>query len=231
MFKELISVWKGRPTFLDEIVRDFENMLGTGHQMFDQVTGALFEGRTMEDLKKEIYKQDSAINMQEQTIRQKIVTQLVGGAEQPIAACLILMSISKDAERLGDYIKNILEIFEVRPRLGKEGAHYDRLETVKVVISSLFAEVTRAYHNSNKKLARKLVKDSYEQQKICDQNIKELLLASPAEDYVAYAVLSRFFKRILAHLANIASSIFMPVTKIDFFDERLRDEELKKLEP
>lgn len=228
MFKQLIEVWKGQETFLDDIVKDFEEMMTISHRMFNQVTDALFEGQTMEDLKKHLYKEDSRLNFLEQTIRRKVVTQLAAKEEQPIATCLILMSISKDAERIGDYGKNILEVFEAKAKLGKEEPYYGRLIIIKNKISQLFKEVLTAYHESDKQKARAQVKDSFEHQQICDQNINELLLAKGADDHVAYAVLSRFFKRILAHLSNIATSVFMPVTKIDFFDEKRRDEEMNQ---
>lgn len=228
MFKELIELWKGKETLFDEIVADFEEMLRIGSSMYDQVTGALFAGQAMADLKKTLYKEDAKLNMLEQTIRRKIVSQLssAAGFEGPIASCLILMSISKDAERLGDYAKNMYSVFAVKPVLSQEEPYYGRLQTVRKRISELFQEVRTAYHESDKEKAQQLVEASYEAQQICDENLKDLLLAGAGDDHVAYAVLSRFFKRSLAHLSNIATSIFMPVTKIDFFDEiRSKDEE------
>ena len=221
MFKELIELWQGKETLIDEIVAEFEDMLKIGSAMFEQVGGALLEGRTTVDLKKELYKEDAKLNLLEQTIRRKIVAQLSSsqGVAEPIASCLILMSISKDAERLGDYSKNMFTVFEVKAQLGKTEPYYGRLQAVKGIISELFASVLVAYKESDKQAARALVQKSYEAQKICDENLKDLLLAGPGDDFVAYAVLSRFFKRIVAHLSNIATSVFMPVTKIDFFDE------------
>lgn len=228
MFKQLIEVWKGKETFLDDIIKDFEEMMTISHRMFNLVSEALFAGKAMGDLKTVLYKEDSRLNFLEQTIRRKIVTQLSTREEEPLAACLILMSISKDAERLGDYAKNILEVFEIKSKLGKEEPYYGNIEKVKSRISGLFKEVLTAYHESDQKKARQLVRDSFEHQKICNQTIKELLMAKPGEDHVAYAVLTRFFKRILAHLSNIATSVFMPVTKIDFFDPHRRDEEMNQ---
>lgn len=221
MFKELIEVWKGKESLLDEVVTDFEEMLRIGSAMYEKVMGALLDGEASPDLRKDLYKEDAKLNMLEQTIRRKIVSQLSSsqGVEEPIASCLILMSISKDAERIGDYVKNMFTIYEVKPRISREEPYYGRLKAVKKEISELFESVQSAYQESNKEEARRLVEKAFNAQKICDENLKDLLLATPGEDHVAYAVLSRFFKRSLAHLSNIATSIFMPVTKIDFFDE------------
>lgn len=225
MFKELIEVLQGKETLFDEIKRDFEEMIFVGHQMFDLVTSALLkEGEFEGDLKKEIYKLDALLNGKEQSIRQAIMTILSAGSA-PIAACLILMSVSKDAERLGDYSKNILQVFEAKPHLRKGGVYYDQFVELRGQISLLFGRVLKAYHESDKIIARALYKESYAHQKKCDEILKELLLAKPEEDHVAHAVLIRFSKRILGHLSNISTSVFMPVTKIDFFDNKKRDEE------
>ena len=221
MFKELIELWKGKETLIDEIIDDFSDMLRIGHEMYRKVTPAVLGGEVRDDFKKELYKEDAKLNMLEQTIRRKIMVQLKGaeGAEGPIASCMILMSISKDAERLGDYAKNIFQVYELKPHIDHEQPYFNRLQSVSQTIDELFCGVLEAYRKSDKVKARSLVQSSYEAQKLCDDNLKDLLRAEPLKDGVAYAVLSRFLKRSLAHLGNIATSVFMPVTKIDFFDE------------
>ena len=89
------------------------------------------------------------------------------------------MSISKDVERIGDYGKNILEVFEAKPQLGKEEPYYGRLITIKTQISELFKEVLTAYHESDKQKARAQVTVSFEHQQICDKNINEKVWLSP----------------------------------------------------
>jgi len=36
--------------------------------------------------------------------------------------------------------------------------------------------------------------------------------------------MARYFKRIAAHLMNIATSVILPVTNLDYFDQRKTDE-------
>ncbi len=48
------------------------------------------------------------------------------------------------------------------------------------------------------------------------------MLAAPGlsnRQAVTYTLLARFQKRIAAHLGNIASSLVMPIHKLDYFDE------------
>jgi len=220
MFKQLIEVWQGKETLIDEIADDFEEMLKIGQDMYQVVGKVVFEGTEIPDIKKNLYKHDAKLNILEQTIRRKIVSQLIAsGSEGPIASCLILMSISKDAERLGDYVKNIFQVAEIKGKIQKEEPYYERLVQISQKVDYLFTNVSEAYRTSDATKARQLVEESMQAQALCDSNVKELLLAKSVGEHVAYAVLSRYYKRGLAHLANIATSIFMPVTKIDFFDE------------
>jgi len=52
-------------------------------------------------------------------------------------------------------------------------------------------------------------------QKIAKSNI-------PTNEAVCLALLARYFKRIAAHLANIGSSVIVPISDLDFYDEKLR---------
>jgi hypothetical protein len=37
--------------------------------------------------------------------------------------------------------------------------------------------------------------------------------------------MARYFKRIAAHLTNIATSVILPLTDLDYFDERRSEDE------
>ena len=41
---------------------------------------------------------------------------------------------------------------------------------------------------------------------------------------VGYALLARYLKHIAAHLGNVATSVVMPVHKLDFYDEKYMPE-------
>jgi phosphate uptake regulator len=40
---------------------------------------------------------------------------------------------------------------------------------------------------------------------------------------VLYTLLARYLKRVCLHLSNIASSVVMPLHKLDYFDEKWGD--------
>ena len=51
--------------------------------------------------------------------------------------------------------------------------------------------------------------------------IDDLLTADvPTRDAVLMALLARYLKRLCLHLANIATSVVMPLHRLDYFDEK-----------
>jgi len=41
---------------------------------------------------------------------------------------------------------------------------------------------------------------------------------------VCFALIAKHFKRIVAHLVNIATSVILPLSDLDYFDERRKNE-------
>ena len=59
--------------------------------------------------------------------------------------------------------------------------------------------------------------------------IKELAVGGMATNSaVCMTLMARYFKRISAHLANISTSVILPVSNLDFFDEKTRQEANEK---
>ena len=54
-------------------------------------------------------------------------------------ACLILMSVSKDVERAGDYCKNLLEVAEMLKTPAQETKYADDLREIADQVASSFA--------------------------------------------------------------------------------------------
>ena len=54
----------------------------------------------------------------------------------------------------------------------------------------------------------------------CDALIKELAHSKrPANEAVSYALTARHFKRIASHLTNIATSMIVPLSDLDYFNK------------
>lgn len=218
MFKQLLEIWRESQDPLREMVADFELMLDKGQLMFRAVTDALFLGGDFTKLKEETYETDGQLNELEQKIRRNVVVHLSLGHTSDLTPSLILMSIVKDAERIGDYAKNVFEIGEIIAPL-KSGTHLDEIQETRNAIIGYFGEVKKAFVDSDEDLARRLLGEFFTRQKDIDSSVGEILNNQGQENSVAFALLLRFFKRILSHLGNIATSVVMPIDKLDYFDE------------
>src|SRR6056297_2806164 len=109
MLKEIWNAFK-KTNVLTDMVQEVGQMLDLGESMFKESSTALMHERDWESIAEELYSKDKQVNSIEQKVREQIVTHLSLGHTADLSACLILMNVVKDAERIGDYCKNIFEI-------------------------------------------------------------------------------------------------------------------------
>ena len=112
MFKQLFSALKSGDV-LDQAFSQFDEMLDHAQWMFLRANEVLHRKTTAADVKDSIYARDKSINDLLRSIRRKLVRHLTINPGTDIAASLVLMSVAKDAERIGDYCKNVFEVGEV----------------------------------------------------------------------------------------------------------------------
>ncbi|NQT22850.1 MAG: PhoU domain-containing protein, partial [Candidatus Omnitrophica bacterium] len=105
MFDNLLAFWRGKD-FLKGVLQEFEKMLTDTEDMFRRVCSQMLESKADGELKEEIYRIDKEVNRLEKDIRTRIVAHLSIQGNVDLPASLVLMSVVKDAERLGDYAKN-----------------------------------------------------------------------------------------------------------------------------
>ena len=88
-------------------------MLDLGSSMFTYTTGVIIQGDSDADKQEMLYDRDIRINKLERRIRRRVVSHLsVRGTTAEVPSALIFMNVVKDAERIGDYIKNLHEVVE-----------------------------------------------------------------------------------------------------------------------
>ena len=109
MFKELKRIWAEK-AFTSRIVEEFSSMLGSSEEMLSYALKVLTHKGKAQNFQENIYIKDQKINITEQEIRKRILIRLSTSPGGNVPACLVLISIAKDAERLGDYVKNIFEL-------------------------------------------------------------------------------------------------------------------------
>jgi phosphate uptake regulator len=131
----------------------------------------------------------------------------------------VLMSIVKDAERIGDYAKNLFDIARITQKTRDDEFFADLLEH-KNKLSALLEEAIRIYRSQKPDKAKSFLARGDALQTHYDRQVDRLLGPDPGTTQPAATVLCyRYFKRITAHQLNIISSLVMPLDQLDYFDE------------
>ncbi len=221
MFKELIRAWRRKP-ILVQMCEALVQMIGDAHWMFRSVTKLLFEGDGSDpQAVREIYDRDITINKAERHIRTQLVEHLSFLPGSDVPTCLILMSVVKDAERIGDYCKNILEVAGwLKAPLGGD-AYAEEFRALIGEIGDAFEPTAKCFEESDGEIGHVVVEKTRALAARSDEMIDRFLEDEmPCRRAVSYTLLARYLKRVAAHLANIATSTVMPLHKLDFFDEK-----------
>ena len=221
MWRQIVNALKGTD-MLTEMISQLGQMLEEGRWMFGRSSEVLMRRVDWQGLAKELYEHDRRINQIEQTVREQVITHLSVGNEADLGACLILMSVVKDAERIGDYCKNIFEVGKFYQREYARPQYARPLEDVRAGVEPLFDKTRKAFVQADRALAREVIRAAGSLTRTCNALIHQLLSSDekmPTDEAVAYVLLARFYKRVAAHLGNIASSVVSRIPLIDYRDE------------
>jgi len=223
MFKNLLQFWKGKD-FLHQVLEEFKNMLDDAQIMFDSVCRRLIDNKEEPGLKNKVYSIDKQVNDLQRDIRKRVIEHLSLQPSSDVPTCLLLMSVVKDAERLGDYAKNLYEVSTLmKGPLNKE-RYLELFNSIEGEISELFKETIKAFMESDETKAAKAWDYKTKIAKRCDQIIEKLASSDlSVNESVCFTLMARYFKRITAHLTNIATSVILPLTDLDYFDEKRRE--------
>ena len=209
---------------LEQIEQTIQQMLLDCRHTFDAAINALLGGTDPELVRKDIKKTDRRVNKAEREVRRELVVHTsVRGAQADVPMVLVSMSIVKDAERIGDYAKNIFDIAREGVDMSND-EDLDQLIAHRDRVSRLIAETARIFGERDTEAAHLILQTE-------DENLDEydaLVIAQiesgrPAREAVPRALLYRYFKRITAHAMNVLTSLVMPIDRLDYYDEDKAD--------
>lgn len=224
MFKNLLSFWKGKD-FLSQVFEEFKDMLEDSEIMFRDVCGSLLDNKDEPNLKQKIYDIDKKVNNLQKDIRKRIVEHLSLQPTVDVTACLVLMSVVKDAERLGDYCKNLYEVTELLAEPINRKLFTDYFDGIDKDILTLFEQAKTAFIDADEDKAKSTWEYETRIAKECDKIVEQLAQSDLyVNEAVCFVLVARHFKRLAAHLVNIATSVILPLSDLDYFDERKADE-------
>jgi phosphate uptake regulator len=220
MLKELLSLFRSSDA-IAKMGEDFSKMLGVARELTVQAGEAFFGEHSGEEERQEISKRDIAINQLERSIRKQVIAHLTLSSDaHDVPYCLLLMSIVKDVERIGDYAKNLVEL---RPEGGgpvPDDEHGDELREIRRIVENSFAEVNHVFATSDARAASALINEGRAVNRRCDAMIGKVTRSGyDAATATSLVLGARYYKRIGSHLLNVLSGVVMPLHKLDYYDE------------
>ena len=142
-------------------------------------------------------------------------------------ACLLLFSVSKDAERVGDYAKNLLEVSRLLENpIDKEKFNVLFNDIDKEVVS-LFQQTKDAFISSDEIKAAGTWDTQIKLKRKCDGIVRSLAKGTySVNEAVCFTLIARFIRRMSSHLTNIATSVIVPLTELDYYHEQSKEDKL-----
>jgi len=202
---------------LGEMHSKFLEMIGDGRHVFDAAANGLLGKVDPEVIREDLFTTDRRINETEMQIRREIVVHGTVHGVGTFPALLVMMSLVKDAERIGDYGKNIFDLLAVGVDI-PEGEERAGLVSLKDDVSKLLIRSHGLFRSQDEKNARSFLEDASNLEDRCDKAVDRLLVLT-GENQAGLVLTYRYFKRVISHSSNIVTSIVMPLDKLDYFDE------------
>jgi len=224
MFKQMFF---GKDYLLDKILAEIQKMLKETEKMFSFAVEVLLEHHPKDvNLSgkpglTDIYLEDQEVNRALIDIRKKLLEHLTLNPQSDITASLVLATVVVDIERIGDYTKNIIELAEIYPEKIEEDEWIAQIRELEKIILPLFARTRSAFEEGNVEMAKEVLETHHRVARQCDNLITELIKQNKllARKAVLYVLMARYFKRVSAHLKNVASSVVNPFQRVSFKPE------------
>ena len=204
------------PAGLESMGHKFEQMLEDGRHVFDLAANGLLAGGDPEVFREDLFSTDRRINRTEIEIRRQLVVHGSVTGAQHLPELLVMMSLVKDAERIGDYAKNLYDLAAQGDLL--PASEKPALIEAKDEISRLLVRGRNIYSENNQPGAVEFLKDAGELEDRCDASVARLLKVG-GENMAAAVLTYRYFKRVASHASNIVTSLVVSVDQLDYFDE------------
>ena len=218
VLKTLLDTWRSG-VVMRHMYDELLQMVQATEWMFQKAGRVLLEGLEPDKVAEDLYATDRKVNKTERKVRKEIVEHLSIRPKGDVPACLVLMSVVKDAERIGDYCKNLYEVRDILGASFGDDESMRQFREIYDLILKTFRKTQRALRDSDEDLAREIMESEKKIAHDLEQRVRAVANSDMnARDAVCRALALRHMKRIHGHLFNIASSIVQPVHKIDYFD-------------
>lgn len=226
MFKKIFNVWRTEG-LLKGALESIEEMFTMVSINFDNATEELIENLNVKRAK--IYMTDRKINECEKNVRRKVLEHLTINPKQDTTYSLIMITVAKDIERIGDYVKNIVELAHHHPKKMERDGYTAELLEIRIRMS----EILQSAHDIFEKADVEKAKDYYKYYREVTEKTDALIMRImgskdlSVRDAVVYALFSRYLKRIAAHLANVLTTVINPFHEVGYGYGEYKSEEIE----
>lgn len=221
MLRQLLSIFRSSDP-LAAMGENFARMLKISHEITLKAGDIFWNKAETPEERTWVHEQDIKVNKLQRTIRKQVIAHLsIGGHAVDLPYCLLLMSLVKDVERIGDYAKNLSEISDFCQGPLPDDELTAELREIRTGVEAAFTATARIFEESDMERALELVHRGYELAHRSDKLLEKIAQSDHDAATVTALVLgARFYKRIGGHLLNILSSVTMPLHKLDYYDEK-----------
>jgi phosphate uptake regulator len=223
MLRELLDLFRSNDA-IAEMGDSFEEMMQLAIELTLEAGTHFFETPPTPEDRTSVSKRDIQLNKLERRIRKQVITHLTLGEDTRRDApyCLLLMSLVKDVERIGDYCKNLVELYDEGGGPIADDENGAELRELRAEIEASLTAIDNVFSTSDTENAMGLMRRGREVNRRCDVLVSRVARSDYDAATTTTMVLgARYYKRIQAHLLNILSGVIMPLHKLDYYDERL----------
>jgi phosphate transport system protein len=222
MFEKLLQIFSGSPP-LEATGKLFSKMQGLVRDMVQTASGTYWGLVLTEQDRRALFETDMQVNALQREIRKQLAYHLAGAASANAPQGLLLMSLIKDIERLGDYAKNLSEVHALTG-IGAgdlpDGELRNQLRQIAGFVEAINREFTQVCANQNQHRAHQLMVEGKKVSRACDDLVRSLARSNlSAQLAVNMTLATRYYKRISGHLVNVLSSVVMPLHQLDYMSE------------
>jgi phosphate uptake regulator len=224
MFKKIFAVWNSE-SLLKQALKSTEDMFKLVSDNFNVATAQLI-GKL--NAKQDIYETDRQINELEKDVRRKVLEHLSINPQQDLSSSLILITVVKDLERMGDYVKNIFELSYHYSKKLPKNEYTDVLIDIRNQMKVILKDSLNVFNKADKEKAKDYYKFYRKVTEKTDHLIEALLEEKDISirEAVVYTLFARYLKRIAAHLANVLTTVINPFHQVGYGFDEFKTEEI-----
>ena len=199
------------PSAVESVEHKLCRMVRDGGDVYQTATDALFGGGKSKQTRRAVRSTDWGINAAQREVRRELMIHASINERVDLPLVLAYMSIVKDAERIGDYAKNIYDLVRYGADFSS-APDREELERYRDAVGGLIGDVASVFGARDSERADALI---HKADRFLDEHDARVKAAfhseGDASEAVARALYYRYLKRITAHLMNLLTALVMPI--------------------